>query len=108
MPPEDVRLDLLTDSDTRSVCAYKGQARYLSLRSGEPRDIAWSYPEPLHDALRVKDRISFYAERAEARCVRVAMGAEARSAKAHAEDAERHRRRGDHEKHHQSLNAVSL
>jgi uncharacterized protein (DUF427 family) len=65
LPTDDVRLDLLTDSDTRSVCAYKGQARYLSLRSGEARDIAWSYPEPLHDALRVKDRISFYAERAD-------------------------------------------
>lgn len=65
LPTEDVRLDLLADSDTRSVCAYKGQARYLSLRSGEARDLAWSYPEPLHDALRVKDRISFYAEKAD-------------------------------------------
>jgi uncharacterized protein (DUF427 family) len=65
LPRDDVRLDLLTPSDTRSVCAYKGQAEYFSLRSGAVRDIAWTYPDPLHDALRVKGMICFYAERAD-------------------------------------------
>jgi uncharacterized protein (DUF427 family) len=30
VPPGDVALDLLRPSDTRSSCAYKGQAWYLS------------------------------------------------------------------------------
>jgi uncharacterized protein (DUF427 family) len=65
LPRDDVRLDLLVPSETRSVCAYKGQAEYFSLRSGAVRDIAWTYPEPLHDALRVKNMICFFAERAD-------------------------------------------
>ncbi|QYJ05409.1 DUF427 domain-containing protein [Nocardioides panacisoli] len=65
LPPEDVQLDLLTPSDTTSVCAYKGVASYLShAPSGDDgADIAWSYPEPLNDAAPVRDLVCFYAER---------------------------------------------
>lgn len=64
-PPEDVRLDLLEPSETRSTCAYKGHASYLSLVDGSAagRDIAWRYLSPLDDALRVKDHICFWSER---------------------------------------------
>lgn len=57
--------DLLTPSATRSECAYKGEAIYLSTADGSAsgRDIAWSYPRPLDDALRVRDQICFWAER---------------------------------------------
>lgn len=58
LPREDVRMDLLTPSDTRTVCAYKGVASYLSLE-GAP-DVAWFYPDPLHDALPVKDLVCFW------------------------------------------------
>ena len=62
-PPEDVRMDLLDQSDTRTVCAYKGTATYHSL-AGVPdaADLAWSYPDPLHDAEPVRDLVCFYAE----------------------------------------------
>ena len=60
LPPEDVRTDLLTPSDTRSRCAYKGEASYLSLPDVE--DVAWSYPAPLREAGEVKDRIAFFDE----------------------------------------------
>ncbi len=65
VPPEDVRTDLLVPSETRSVCAYKGVASYLSTSDGaEPgRDVAWHYPAPLDDALRVRDHVCFWAER---------------------------------------------
>jgi uncharacterized protein (DUF427 family) len=55
---EDVRMDLLTPSETRSRCAYKGTASYLSAE-GAP-DVAWFYPEPLHDAMPVKDLLCFW------------------------------------------------
>jgi uncharacterized protein (DUF427 family) len=63
--PEDVRMDLLVTSETRSACAYKGIGSYLSTRDGSEagRDIAWHYPDPLDDALRVSEHICFWAER---------------------------------------------
>ena len=65
LPPGDVDLSRLTPSDTRSTCAYKGHASYLSTTDGQAagRDIAWTYPEPLDDALRVRDHIAFWNER---------------------------------------------
>ncbi|SDJ37621.1 Uncharacterized conserved protein, DUF427 family [Actinokineospora alba] len=64
-PPEHVELSLLTPSETRSTCAYKGHASYYSLVGGSPAgaDIAWHYPDPLHDAEQVRDHICFWAER---------------------------------------------
>jgi uncharacterized protein (DUF427 family) len=61
LPPDDVRTDLLRPSDTRTFCAYKGEASYLSLESAP--DIAWHYPEPLREAAEVTDRIAFFSER---------------------------------------------
>ncbi|QOR72400.1 DUF427 domain-containing protein [Ruania alkalisoli] len=65
LPREDVRLDLLTPSDTRTTCAYKGEASYLSHEpSGEAgAAIAWTYPHPLQDAVPVKDMVCFFSER---------------------------------------------
>jgi uncharacterized protein (DUF427 family) len=58
LPPADVRMDLLTRSDKRTVCAYKGIASYLSADGAA--DVAWFYPDPLIDALRVKDMVCFW------------------------------------------------
>ena len=58
LPRADARMDLLTPSETHTVCAYKGVASYLSAE-GAP-DVAWFYPEPLHDALPVRDHVCFW------------------------------------------------
>jgi uncharacterized protein (DUF427 family) len=65
IPPEDVRLDLLHHSDTTSICAYKGEASYLSVRidGGLREDLVWTYPEPRRDAERVRAHLCFYNER---------------------------------------------
>lgn len=60
-PPDDVRLDLLTPSDSRTGCAYKGFASYWSL--GEEDDLAWFYPEPRREVEPIRDRIAFFNER---------------------------------------------
>jgi uncharacterized protein (DUF427 family) len=60
LPPDDVRTALLRPSDTRTICAYKGEASYWSL-DGED-DVAWSYPAPLREAGEVRDRICFFNE----------------------------------------------
>ena len=68
VPPADVRVPL-APSDTRSTCAYTGHASYLSTADGRPegRDIAWTYRNPLDDALRVRDRVAFWNERTDIR-----------------------------------------
>lgn len=64
LPAEDVRMELLEPSSKHTVCAYKGRASYWSLKDNpRGRAIAWFYPDPLHDALPVKDLICFWAER---------------------------------------------
>ncbi len=64
VPREDVRADLV-QSDTRTYCAYKGEASYWSVRIGNLQlsDIAWSYERPLHDALPVRSHVAFFDER---------------------------------------------
>jgi uncharacterized protein (DUF427 family) len=64
LPPEDVRLDRLEASLTRTVCPYKGTARYWSVRgSAAGRDLAWAYDEPLPAVAPIAGRLCFYDER---------------------------------------------
>ena len=69
IPPEDVKSSLLTPSETRSTCAYKGVAAYFSTSDGHPggRDVGWTYASPLDDALRVRDHVAFWNERTDIR-----------------------------------------
>jgi len=59
IPAEDVRLDLLTPSDTHTVCPFKGTASYWSLPDAP--DLVWSYPEPLPDVAAIKGHLCFYS-----------------------------------------------
>ncbi len=61
IPPEDVRDELFSDSDSHTGCAYKGFASYKSF--GDEDDLAWYYPEPTRDFQRIAGRVSFYNER---------------------------------------------
>ncbi|MEU7427212.1 MULTISPECIES: DUF427 domain-containing protein [unclassified Streptomyces] len=58
IPAEDVRLDLLTPSETHTVCPFKGTASYWSLPDAP--DLAWAYPEPKEDVAAIKDHLCFY------------------------------------------------
>ncbi|MFQ3558896.1 DUF427 domain-containing protein [Streptomyces gramineus] len=58
IPAEDVRLDLLTPSETHTVCPFKGTASYWSLPDAP--DLVWAYPEPKADVARIKDHLCFY------------------------------------------------
>jgi uncharacterized protein (DUF427 family) len=58
LPRVDVRMDLLALSDTHTICAYKGVASYLN--HNDAPDVAWFYPDPLHDALPVRDLVCFW------------------------------------------------
>jgi uncharacterized protein (DUF427 family) len=58
------RADLVAEaveSEHRTVCAYKGEATHFDV-AGEDA-VAWTYEQPLHDGLPVKDLVAFYDER---------------------------------------------
>jgi uncharacterized protein (DUF427 family) len=65
IPPEDVRLDLLTPSDKHTICAYKGHADYMSVEvdGAVKKDMVWTYAEPRLEAERIRGHLSFYNER---------------------------------------------
>jgi len=60
-PVSAVRAGALTPSPTRTVCPWKGLARYYTVTVGgvELPDGAWSYPHPLPFARRIQGRIAF-------------------------------------------------
>ncbi|RBQ17567.1 hypothetical protein DP939_24720 [Spongiactinospora rosea] len=61
LPKTDVRLDLLTPTDTVTRCPYKGWAEYWSVAGHD--DYAWSYRTPLPESQKVAGLISFYNEK---------------------------------------------
>lgn len=68
IPREDVRMELLEPSPTRSRCPYKGKASgYWHVRAGATRvdDAGWVYDEPLPAAVLIAGRIAFYSEKVE-------------------------------------------
>ena len=61
-PPESVKAELFTDSDTHTVCPWKGTASYRNVVvDGQVNaDAAWYYPEPKDAAAEIKDRVAFW------------------------------------------------
>ncbi|EWG98212.1 DUF427 domain-containing protein [Halomonas sp. BC04] len=57
IPRDDVRMELLTRSDTVTHCPFKGDAAYFS--HGEHTDVAWSYEEPLADMQAIAQHMAF-------------------------------------------------
>jgi uncharacterized protein (DUF427 family) len=66
LDPQDVRMELLTPTATQSVCPFKGQASYWSVRLGDTvhEDVAWSYEKPIQDVEQIAGLIAFYPDKA--------------------------------------------
>ncbi|MGI8575730.1 MAG: DUF427 domain-containing protein [Egibacteraceae bacterium] len=64
LPREDIRVEL-EPSETHSGCPYKGTASYFHVAADGQRydDLAWTYPDPLPESLRIRDLICFYDEK---------------------------------------------
>ncbi|MBO0805193.1 MAG: DUF427 domain-containing protein [Nocardiopsaceae bacterium] len=65
LPLTDVRMELLTPSDTQTRCPYKGTAAYWSVDTGHGAhaDLAWVYRTPLPESQKVAGLVCFYAEK---------------------------------------------
>ena len=61
-PRADVDPAVLSDSDTKTRCPWKGEAHYHSITVGGEinRDAAWYYPDPLPAADQITGRIAFW------------------------------------------------
>ena len=65
LPLGDVRLDMLTPSDTETHCPYKGMATYWHLDVNARRydDFLWIYRAPLPESQKIAGLVSFYNEK---------------------------------------------
>ena len=61
-PRSSVASEYLTESETETVCPWKGTARYYSLDVGGDRnqDAAFYYPEPKEAASNIDGHIAFW------------------------------------------------
>lgn len=60
-PPESVKMDFFSDSETDYECPWKGHADYYHLEvNGEKvADAAWYYPEPSEAAKQIAGHVAF-------------------------------------------------
>ena len=68
LPREDVRMDLMTRTDYRTHCPFKGDASYWTLRVDDAvaENAVWSYEDPLPEAEPVRNFVAFYRNRMDA------------------------------------------
>ena len=67
-PPADIEPGCLVPADGRSLCEWKGGARYFDLLGAGRRiaRAAWSYPDPTPSFASIRDYVSFYPRLASA------------------------------------------
>jgi uncharacterized protein (DUF427 family) len=61
-PADSVKREYLRDSDTHTVCSWKGTASYYDVVVGGKtnKDAAWYYPEPKDAAANIGGYIAFW------------------------------------------------
>lgn len=65
LPADDVKMELLTSTETTSHCPFKGDAVYWSVSTdgAVADDVVWSYPAPFPAVQQIKDLLAFWPER---------------------------------------------
>lgn len=61
-PKDSVNWDLLTATETHTVCPWKGTASYWTVAvDGQSNpDAVWAYPHPKPEAAHIKDHVAFW------------------------------------------------
>ena len=61
-PRSSVRAEYLRESDTHTICPWKGTASYRDIVVNGDRngDAAWFYPNPKPAAAQIKDYVAFW------------------------------------------------
>lgn len=68
IPFKDINFDFLQSNDRRTVCEFKGKARYWDLKDGDKliKNAGWDYVEFIDQFDAIKDHITFYAHTVDA------------------------------------------
>jgi len=61
-PPESIKNEFFTGSETHTLCPWKGKASYhnLVVDGKTNKDAAWYYPEPSELAKSIKNYVAFW------------------------------------------------
>jgi uncharacterized protein (DUF427 family) len=61
-PGDSIRSEFFQDSDTHTICPWKGQASYKTIvvDGQSNQDAAWFYPDPKDAAAEIKDHFAFW------------------------------------------------
>ncbi len=61
-PPESVRFEHLRPTRVRTLCLWKGVARYYTVHAGEAegRNAAWAYPRPWPWIRKIRRHVAFW------------------------------------------------
>jgi uncharacterized protein (DUF427 family) len=61
-PPQSVNREYFVDSDTHTICPWKGEASYYTVQvdGQENPDAAWYYPQPKDAAAEIRDHVAFW------------------------------------------------
>ncbi len=61
-PEETIKKEFFNESETHTICPWKGEASYYTLSVGgqENKDAAWYYPEPSELAKKIKNYVAFW------------------------------------------------
>ena len=61
-PPSSIKKEFFKETDTHTVCPWKGTASYFSLEVNgeENKDAAWYYPETSELAKNIKGYVAFW------------------------------------------------
>jgi uncharacterized protein (DUF427 family) len=61
-PPNSIKREYFSPSETHSTCHWKGIASYynVQVRGKSNTDAAWYYPEPKEAAKSIKDYVAFW------------------------------------------------
>jgi uncharacterized protein (DUF427 family) len=64
-PREHVRMDLLSPTNHRTTCPYKGDASYFSMKLNGRivENAVWSYEQPIAGMEQIAQRLAFYWDR---------------------------------------------
>ncbi|CAO5005848.1 DUF427 domain-containing protein [Microcystis aeruginosa] len=61
-PPDTIKAEYFQPSNTHTICSWKGEASYYTLRVNgqDNKDAAWYYPNPKPKAQNIKGYIAFW------------------------------------------------
>jgi len=61
-PPSSLNLEYFTESETTTICPWKGTANYYTIAVGSEKneDAAWYYPLPKEAASEIRNYVAFW------------------------------------------------